>query len=28
MDKRLKSEFIVTPDSDDQRLAKTVIGID
>jgi FdhD protein len=28
MDKRLKGEFIVAPDPDDQRLAKTVMGID
>ena len=28
MDKRLKGEFIVAPDPDDQRLAKTVTGID
>jgi FdhD protein len=28
MDERLKGEFIVAPDPDDQRLARTVIGID
>ena len=28
MDKRLKGEFIVAPDPDDERLAKTVMGID
>ena len=28
MEKKLKGEFIVAPDPDDQRLTKIVIGID